>query len=119
MTSDTIPFAHTAPHLSRRFGLLHSAALTMSNMVGIGPFITIPVLMAALGGPQSTIGWFVALPVAIPDGMIWSELGAAIPGSGGSYLYLREGFGRQTTGEGDKNRTGSVFELGGGSFIPK
>jgi amino acid transporter len=86
------------PHLQRRFGLLQATALNMSNMIGIGPFITIPALMTALGGPQAMVGWFVALAIAIPDGMIWSELGAAMPGSGGSYLYLREGFGRETFG---------------------
>lgn len=86
------------PHLLRRFGLLQATALNMSNMIGIGPFITIPLLMSALGGPQSMLGWLVAVLIAIPDGMIWSELGAAMPGSGGSYVYLREGFGRQTWG---------------------
>ena len=86
------------PHLVRRFGLLQATALNMTNMIGIGPFITIPVLMSALGGPQAMLGWFVALLIAIPDGMVWSELGAAMPGSGGSYLYLREGFGRATFG---------------------
>jgi amino acid transporter len=85
-------------HLHRRFNLLQATALNMSNMIGIGPFITIPVLMTALGGPQAMLGWLVALLITIPDGMIWSELGAAMPGSGGSYLYLREGFGRATFG---------------------
>lgn len=65
----------------------------MSNMIGIGPFITIPLLMSALGGPASMIGWAVALVIAVADGMVWSELGAALPGSGGSYRFLREGFG--------------------------
>src|SRR5467141_3285172 len=86
------------PHFLRRFGLLQATALNMTNMIGIGPFITIPVLMSALGGPQAMLGWFVALLIAIPDGMVWSELGAAMPGSGGSYLYLREAFGRATVG---------------------
>src|SRR5882762_7406796 len=86
------------PHLLRRFGLLQATALNMSNMIGIGPFITIPALMSAFGGPQSMLGWFVALLIAVPDGMVWSELGAAMPGSGGSYLYLREAFGRATVG---------------------
>jgi len=70
----------------------------MSNMIGIGPFLTIPLLMSALGGPQAMLGWLIALLIVIPDGMVWSELGAAMPGSGGSYLYLREGFGRETFG---------------------
>ena len=86
------------PHLGRRFGLLQATALNMSNMIGIGPFITIPLLMSALGGPQAMIGWFIAILIAIPDGMVWSELGAAMPGSGGSYRYLREAFGRETWG---------------------
>src|SRR6476619_6986137 len=84
--------------LDRRFNMLSATALNMTNMVGLGPFITIPLLMSALGGPQAMLGWIVALLIAIPDGMIWSELGAAMPGSGGSYIYLREGFGRETFG---------------------
>src|SRR6267142_773557 len=84
--------------LLRRFGLLQAIALNMSNMLGVGPFITIPLLMSALGGPQAMLGWLIAVLIAIPDGMIWSELGAAMPGSGGSYVYLREGYGRETLG---------------------
>jgi len=79
--------------LLRRFGLLPATALNMSNMIGIGPFITIPLLMTGLGGPQALAGWAVALVIVIADGLIWSELGAAMPGSGGTYQYLREGFG--------------------------
>ena len=70
----------------------------MSNMIGIGPFITIPLLMSALGGPQALLGWLVALLVTIPDGLVWSELGAAMPGSGGSYVYLREAYGKARYG---------------------
>lgn len=70
----------------------------MINMIGIGPFITIPLLMSALGGPQAMLGWAVALVIVICDGMVWSELGAAMPRSGGSFGYLREAFGRQTYG---------------------
>ena len=84
--------------LLRRFGLLQAIALNMSNMLGVGPFITIPLLMTALGGPQAMVGWLVAVLIAIPDGMVWSELGAAMPGSGGSYIYLREAYGRERFG---------------------
>ncbi len=84
--------------LSRKFGLLQATALNMSNMIGIGPFITIPILMSALGGPQAMLGWLVAVLVIIPDGLVWSELGAAMPGSGGSYVYLREAYGRERFG---------------------
>ncbi|MBK9317215.1 MAG: amino acid permease [Acidobacteria bacterium] len=96
MTEQKSP--NEAPHLIRHFSTLQATALNMSNMIGIGPFITIPLLMSALGGPQSMLGWLVAVLIVIPDGMVWSELGAALPGSGGSYVYLREGFGSKTFG---------------------
>src|SRR5262245_2350989 len=86
------------PHLLRRFGLLQATALNMTNMVGIGPFITIPALMSALNGPHSMLGWLVAVLITVPDALVWSELGAAMPGSGGRYVYLRDGFGRETWG---------------------
>lgn len=82
----------------RRFGLLHATALNMTNMIGIGPFITIPLLMSALGGPQAMLGWLVALVIVICDGMVWSELGAAMPKSGGSFGYLRQGYGAEKAG---------------------
>jgi amino acid transporter len=87
-----------SPHLQRRIGLVQATALNMTNMIGIGPFITIPALMTAMGGPQAMLGWIVALIIALADGMMWSELGAAMPGSGGSYAYLRDAFGRESFG---------------------
>lgn len=92
------PTTDNQPHMIRSFGTLQATALNMSNMIGIGPFLTIPLLMTALGGPQAMLGWLIAVLIVIPDGMVWSELGAAMPGSGGSYLYLREGFGSKTFG---------------------
>jgi len=86
------------PSLTRRFGLVQATALNMINMIGIGPFITIPLLMTALGGPQAMLGWIVALAIVVCDGMVWSELGAAMPASGGSFAYLREAYGRETYG---------------------
>src|SRR5881409_2397242 len=82
----------------RRFGLLHATALNMTNMIGIGPFITIPLLMSALGGPQAMLGWVVALITVLCDSTVWSELGAAMPGSGGSFGYLRQGYGAEKVG---------------------
>jgi amino acid transporter len=65
----------------------------MSNMIGVGPFITIPLLMSALNGPKSLLGWLLALCITIPDSLVWSELGAAMPGSGGTFEYLKTAFG--------------------------
>src|SRR4030095_993394 len=84
--------------LPRRFSLLQATALNMTNMMGVGPFITIPLLMTGMGGPQAMLGWLVALLIVIPDGLGWSELRAAMSGSGGSYVYLREGYGRERWG---------------------
>src|SRR5437762_2089491 len=100
MNRPPAPGDNQQSHLLRRFGLLQATALNMSNMIGIGPFITIPLLMSALngGGPQAMLGWIVAVIISLSDGMVWSELGAARPGSGGSYVYLREAFGRETVG---------------------
>jgi len=95
--TDHLPAAESS-RLTRRFGLLSATALNMTNMMGAGPFITIPLLMTALGGPQAMLGWIVALVIVISDGMVWSELGAAMPGSGGSFHYLRESFGSERFG---------------------
>ncbi|MBL9116639.1 MAG: APC family permease [Verrucomicrobiaceae bacterium] len=78
--------------LERRFNTLQATALNMTNMLGAGPFITIPLLIAAMGGPQSMLGWAVALLITLADGLVWSELGAAMPHSGGTYGYLRRAF---------------------------
>jgi amino acid transporter len=84
--------------LERRLGLLNATSINMSNMVGTGPFITLPLIIGAMGGPQALLGWFLGAAIAIADGMVWSELAAALPGSGGSYVYLRECFGREKWG---------------------
>src|SRR5262245_45302045 len=67
-------------------------------MVGIGPFITIPGFLAAMHGPQALIAWVIAAVLVICDGLVWSELGAALPGSGGSYHFLSEIYGRSRFG---------------------
>jgi APA family basic amino acid/polyamine antiporter len=78
--------------LVRGFGPLHATALNMSNMIGVGPFITIPLIIASMGGPQCMLGWLLGAVLALCDGLVWSELAAAMPGTGGTYLYLQEAF---------------------------
>ncbi|MFD0568749.1 APC family permease [Kitasatospora gansuensis] len=68
----------------------------MSQMCGIGPFVTIPLMVAAFGGPQAIIGFIGGAVLALADGLVWAELGAALPGAGGSYVYLRESFQYRT-----------------------
>lgn len=96
MTDEAKP-TKNAP-LERGLGLWQAVALNIANMVGIGPFITIPLFIAAMGGPQALIGWVIAAVLVICDGLVWSELGAALPGSGGSYHFLRETFGKYRWG---------------------
>jgi len=89
---------NAAPRLERGLGLLQATALNVANMVGIGPFITIPLFIASMNGPQALVGWFVAAVLVLCDGLVWSELGAALPGSGGTYHFLKEIFGRYRWG---------------------
>ena len=84
--------------LPRSLGLLNAVSINMSNMVGTGPFITVPAIIATLGGPQSLLAWGVGALLAIADGLVFAELGASIPASGGSYIFLRECYGRQRWG---------------------
>ncbi|MFC4035453.1 APC family permease [Streptomyces polygonati] len=76
----------------RRIGLFQATAINMSQMCGIGPFVTIPLMVGAFGGPQAVIGFVAGALLALADGLVWAELGAAMPGSGGSYVYLRQAF---------------------------
>ena len=70
--------------LQRRFRLLQAVSLNMSMMVGVGPFITIPAIIASMGGPQAMLGWILGALVALADGLVWCELASAFPGSGGT-----------------------------------
>lgn len=81
------------PTLIRGVGLGGATALNMIDMIGVGPFITLPLIVSAMGGPQAMLGWIVGAVLAVCDGLVWAELGAAMPGSGGSYRYLREIYG--------------------------
>ncbi|MFI7116147.1 APC family permease [Amycolatopsis sp. NPDC049868] len=84
------------PGLERKIGPLQATAINMTQMCGIGPFVTIPAMVATLGGPQAMFGWLIGAVIALADGLIWAELGAALPGAGGTYVYLREAFGVRT-----------------------
>ncbi|MFL5863160.1 MAG: APC family permease [Solirubrobacteraceae bacterium] len=84
--------AARGPGFERGIGLRSAVAINMTQMCGIGPFVTIPLMIAALGGPQAAFGWIVGALLALADGLVWAELGASMPGAGGTYLYLREAF---------------------------
>src|SRR5436309_11618057 len=84
--------------LHRHFGLLQATALNVSMIVGAGVFITIPYMLGKLPGPYALLGWLAAGGLILVDSLVWSELGAALPGSGGSYVYLLECYGRERWG---------------------
>ena len=80
------------PHFHQSIGLISATAINMNSMCGVGPFITIPAMVSVMGGPRALLGWILGSIVAMADGLVWAELGAAMPGAGGSYLFLREAF---------------------------
>jgi basic amino acid/polyamine antiporter, APA family len=90
--------AEPEARLVRGIGVGSATALNMIDMIGVGPFITIPLIVSAMGGPQAMLGWIAGAIFAICDGLVWAELGAAMPGSGGSYRYLREIYGPNRLG---------------------
>src|SRR5438046_5883071 len=85
-------------HLVRGIGLFGATSANMLEMIGVGPFITIPILLAKMNGPQAMLGWALGAVIALCDGMVWAELGAAMPGTGGPYRYLSEAYGPERLG---------------------
>ncbi len=86
------------PTLARDVGLREATALNMIDMIGVGPFITIPLIIHAMHGPQAMLGWVLGALLAMCDGLVWAELGASMPQAGGSYQYLKESYGAQKLG---------------------
>lgn len=80
----------------RRLGVFQATTVNMTQMCGIGPFVTIPAMISTMEGPQAMFGWLVGALIVLADGLVWAELGASMPGAGGTYLYLREAFQYRT-----------------------
>ena len=100
MPSPSLPpeIAEASQKLVRGMGVVQSTAVNMLEMIGVGPFITIGVILAAMGGPQAVLGWFLGALFSVCDGMVYAELGAAMPGAGGAYIYFREAFNPRSWG---------------------
>ena len=86
------------PQLERGLGLKEAVALNMIEIVGIGPFVVSSMVIKAMGGPQALIAWLAGALLATLDGFVWSELGAAMPKAGGTYVFLHEAYGPQRWG---------------------
>src|SRR6267142_5027527 len=87
------------PGLDRGMGLGSATVLNMIDMIGVGPFITLPLVVGAMGGPQAMLGWILGALLAVCDGLVWAELGAAFPQAGGSYQYLKRIYGPTRWGQ--------------------
>jgi amino acid transporter len=85
--------------LERGLGLKEAAALNMLDMIGIGPFIVLPIVIREMGGPQCLLAWILGALLSLMDGAVWSELGAAMPEAGGSYVFLKEIYGPKSWGK--------------------
>src|SRR3974390_1998438 len=84
--------------LERRRGLPSAVLFNMLEMIGVGPFITLPLVIAAAGYRLSVWAWLLGAAIAVADGLVWAELGAAFPRAGGSYAFLREIYGPDRAG---------------------
>jgi APA family basic amino acid/polyamine antiporter len=92
------PDANSTPGLERRIGLRPAVLFNMLEMIGVGPFITLPLVIAAAGFHLSPWAWLLGAAIAVADGLVWAELGAAFPRAGGSYAFLREIYGPDRAG---------------------
>ena len=82
----------------RAVGFPGALSANVLNMIGVGPFITIPLALTAMGGPQAMLGWLLGAILCVCDGLVWAELGSALPHSGGPYHYLLQAFGPRSLG---------------------
>jgi fructoselysine transporter len=85
----------TAPNLDRKLSLLHATAINMIDMVGIGPFVVLSVVAQIMAGPYFLYAWIAGAILSYVDAMVWSQLGAALPRAGGSFHFLKEGYGEK------------------------
>src|SRR6476659_9639661 len=88
------------PPLARGLGLWQATAINVTQIVGAGVFTTIPLILGVLPGAYGLLAWLVAGVLILADGMVWGELGAALPASGGSYHFLLESYGRSKSAPG-------------------
>ncbi|MBE1161851.1 APC family permease [Dyella acidiphila] len=97
-TSAATEHSATASAPPRALGFWGGLSANLLNMIGVGPFITIPLALSALAGPMVLVGWLAGALLCLCDGMVWAELGSAIPESGGPYHYLRTAYGSEGAG---------------------
>ena len=88
----------STPLSNRKINLLQATSINMIDMVGIGPFVTMPFIIGAMNGPTCLLAWVLGAVLAFADGFVWAELGAKWPEAGGSYQFLKKMFGEKKWG---------------------
>lgn len=87
-----------APQMKRSISLLQASAINMIDMIGIGPFVVMPLVMQMMGRGTYLWAWIAGAVIAAIDGMLWAELGAAMPEAGGSYQFLKAAYSHKRWG---------------------
>lgn len=80
----------TEQGLVKGLSLWQATAINMIDMVGIGPFVTISIIVGVLHGSVSILAWLLGALLAFMDGLVWAEIGAKWPSAGGSYIFLKK-----------------------------
>lgn len=94
-----VHLADAGEDVGRRMGLFGACSANMLNMIGVGPFLSIPLVLIAVHGSKVLLAWTLGAVISLCDGLVWAELGSAMPFSGGPYFYLRHAFGPQSYGK--------------------
>ena len=83
-----------APPEPPGYGLALATFVVISSMVGVGVLTTSGYTVAAVGSNQLMLGlWLVGGVVALCGALTVAELAAALPASGGDYVYLHAAYG--------------------------
>ncbi|MSO21270.1 MAG: amino acid permease [Acidobacteria bacterium] len=91
------PSAGEPVKLVRGLGLMDSTTLVVGSMIGSGIFIVTADVARQLPSPGLMLTtWVVTAIITMIGAICYGELAAAMPQSGGQYVFLREGFGPLT-----------------------
>lgn len=81
--------------LERQFGLRTAIALIVGQVIAVGIFLTPAGMAKSVGSPfWLFVIWIVMGAMTLSGALCYGELAARFPEAGGSYVYLRESFGK-------------------------
>lgn len=83
-----------SPGLVRRLGLFDATMLVMGGIIGSGIFVNPAEVARHVGSPALIVGaWLIGGAVALAGALVYAELAARRPETGGQYAYLRDAWG--------------------------